>query len=335
MKHTILITGGHTGLGLECSRQLLADYPEAHLVWASRSVAAATAKAQQLSPQGRIHVLPLDLASLASVHTLASRVQADLASGALPPLQALVCNAGIQFATGQHRTADGLEETFQVNHLGHFLLVALLLPHLNPAGRVVVVTSDTHFDAPRVWTSAMFGLPAPQYLGAAALAHGAVPAGLDPASAKANQFRYVTSKLGNLYFTYELDRRLRAAGSAVTANAFNPGLMPGTGLARANQGPALWAWHHVLPVLRLFPGVHSPAASGRCLAWLVADPALEGRSGGYYDGDQLTPSSDLSRRPDNGADLWAESQILTQQELLPAVHPGGINSATKPAAFGR
>ena len=316
MNHTILITGGHTGLGLACSRQLLADYPEAHLLWASRSVAAATATARQLSPQGRIHVLPLDLAALASVHALAGRVQADLASEALPPLQALVCNAGIQFAAGQHRTADGLEETFQVNHLGHFLLVELLLPHLNPAGRVVVVTSDTHFDAPRVWTSALFSLPAPQYLGAAALARGAVPPGLDPASAQTNQFRYVTSKLCNLYFTYELDRRLRAAGSAVTVNAFNPGLMPGTGLARANQGPALWAWHHVLPVLRLFPGVHSPAASGRCLARLVADPARRGRSGGYYDGDQLTPSSALSRRPDQAADLWVVSTALAQRQLV-------------------
>ena len=105
-----------------------------------------------------------------------------------------------------------------------------------------------------------------------------------PASAQANQFRYV----------YTSPTSWTAAGSAVTANAFNPGLMPGTGLARANQGPALWAWHHVLPVLRLFPGVHSPAASGRCLAWLVNDLALKGRSGGYYDGDKLTPSSALS-----------------------------------------
>jgi len=314
MKHTILITGGHTGLGLACSCQLLAAYPDAHLLWASRSVAAATATAQALSPQGRVRVLPLDMTALANVRTLAGTVQADLAAGQLPPLQALVCNAGIQFAEGVHWTADGIEETFGVNHLAHFLLVELLLPYLHPAGRVVMVSSGTHFDAPRAWTSAMFGMPAPQYLGAAALARGEVPAGLKPASAAANQFRYATSKLCNLLFAYELDRRLRAAGSAATVNAFDPGLMPGTGLARANGGAARWTWNHVMPVLRLFPGVNSPAASGRCLARLAADPALNGQSGGYYEADQLTPSSELSRQPRLWADLWAASTALTKGE---------------------
>jgi len=316
MAQTILITGGHTGLGIECSRQLLADYPDAHLLWASRSVDLAKETARQFQPQGRVSVLPLDLASLASVRTLAEAVQAQLAAGSLPPLQTIVCNAGIQFAEGLHRTADDLEQTFEVNVLGHFLLVKLLLPHLNRAGRVVVVSSGTHFNAPRVWTSAMFGMPAPQYLGAAAVAHGDVPADLDPASAKANMFRYGTSKLCTLLFTYELDRRLREAGSAVTVNAFDPGLMPGTGLARANPAPALWMWNHVMPVLRIFPGVNSPATSGGCLARLAADPVLNGKSGGYYEGDHLVPSSELSRQPKLWADLWQECERLVAQPAV-------------------
>jgi NAD(P)-dependent dehydrogenase (short-subunit alcohol dehydrogenase family) len=279
-------------------------------------VDSATATAQQLSPQGRIQVLLLDLASLASVQALAETVQTKLAAGALPPLQALVCNAGIQFAEGLHHTADGFEQTFGVNHLGHFLLVELLLPHLNATGRVVVVSSGTHFDAPRVWTSAFFGMPGPQYLEATALARGAVPAGMDPTSIKANQFRYTTSKLCNLLFTYELNRRLRAAHSAITVNAFDPGLMPGTGLARATSKAALWAWNHVLPVLRLFPGVNAPATSGRYLARLSADPALNGRTDGYYEADQCIPSSNLSRRPELWAALWADSESLVGVRLL-------------------
>ena len=314
MTNTILITGGHTGLGLECSRQLLADYPNLQLIWGSRSAGPAAAAARQLSPQGRVRVLPLDLASLASVRALAATVQAEVSAGTLAPLQALVCNAGIQFVDGLHRTAEGYEETFGVNHLGHFLLTELLRPCLAPTARVVVVSSGTHYDNPRLFGSAALGMPAPQYLGGLALARGEVPADMNPASGKANQFRYATSKLCNLLFVYELDRRLRAAGSAVTVNAFDPGLMPGTGLARANGAGPLWVWNHVLPLLRIFPDINSPATSGCHMAWLVADPALNGRTGDYYIGERLTPSSKLSRQPDLWAALWQDSEALVAEE---------------------
>jgi NAD(P)-dependent dehydrogenase (short-subunit alcohol dehydrogenase family) len=72
-------------------------------------------------------------------------------------------------------------------------------------------------------------MPPAQYLGAAPLARGEVPADLKPASAPANQFRYATSKLCILLYMYELGRRLRAAGSRVTVTTFDPSLMPGTG----------------------------------------------------------------------------------------------------------
>lgn len=263
-----------------------------------------------LSP--RVSKLPLDLASVTSVRDLARSAEAALNDGSLPPLSAIVCNAGIQFAGGVHRTADGVEETFGVNHLGHFLLVDLLLPHLSPDGRVVVVSSGTHYDAPRIWTSAAFGMPAPVFLGGTQLARGDVPAGIDPESATADQFRYTTSKLCNLLFAAELDRRLRAAGSRVSVNSFDPGLMPGTGLARNNGPIAFWAWNHVLPLLRVFGGINAPGTSGRWLARLVADPALRGVSGGYYEAGRRDPvlSSTLSRQESLAADLWADSEAL-------------------------
>lgn len=231
MKHSIVITGGHTGLGLAATRHILATTPDAHIVWASRSLEAAQQTAAGLSAAGRVSVMPLDLAALDKVRHFAADLQARLADGTLPPLGTLVCNAGIQFTEGEHWTAEGIEQTFGVNHLAHFLLVETLRPQLEPAARVVVVSSGTHLDTPSM--NSLFGVPPAEYLGAAALAAGAVAAGLDPLSAKGNRFRYGTSKLCNLLFVYELDRRLRAAGSQVTVNAFDPGLMPGTGLARA------------------------------------------------------------------------------------------------------
>ena len=311
MNHSILITGGHTGLGLAASRHLLATAPDAHLVWATRSRQVAEQAAARLGATSRITILPLDLNTLASVRHFADDVLDRLQAGTLPPLRALVCNAGIQFAEGQHWTTDGFEQTFGVNYLAHFVLVERLLPALEPAGRLVLVGSGTHFDAPRLWTAAMFGMPPAQYLGAVPLARAEVPADLEPASAPANQFRYSTSKLCTLLYMYELDRRLRAAGSRVTVTTFDPGLMPGTGLGRANKGAALWAWKNVMPVLRLFPGVNSTETSGRNLAWLATSPAVAGVTGKYFEGRQAVLSSELSRQPK----LWAELAAGTEQLL--------------------
>lgn len=322
-KQTIVITGGYTGLGLAATRQLLTT-TNTQIVWAVRSVEAARQAAANLNEADRIHILSLDLSSLSAVRRFATELSTRLGAdavlsgpprasevrGALPPLGALVCNAGVQFVDGLHRTKEGIEETFGVNHLAHFLLVELLLPWLSPQGRVVMVSSGTHFDAPQIWQSTLFGMPAPVYLGAAALARGDVPPNVDPVGDKANQFRYVTSKLCNLLFTYELDRRLRETNSAITVTAFDPGLMPGTGLARANSPVARWAWNNVMPILRLFKGVNSVQKSGNDLAWLTANSAVAGVSGAYFEERTAVPSSPLSHQTQLWADLWQGSEQL-------------------------
>ncbi len=98
MHHSIIFTGGHTGLGLVASRQLLATIPDVHLVWATRSQKIAEQAAAELSATGRITILPLDLNSLASVRHFADDLRDRLHHGTLPPLATLVCNAGTQFA---------------------------------------------------------------------------------------------------------------------------------------------------------------------------------------------------------------------------------------------
>ncbi len=98
-------------------------------------------------------VAELDLASLRSVRDFADRLP-DLE---VPPLTALVCNAGLQVVSGAATTADGYEMTFGVNHLGHFALVQQMLGALTTPARIVVVSSGTH--DPDKFT----GMPAPQY----------------------------------------------------------------------------------------------------------------------------------------------------------------------------
>jgi NAD(P)-dependent dehydrogenase (short-subunit alcohol dehydrogenase family) len=151
-------------------------------------------------------------------------------TAALPPVHAVVCNAGLQVVSGSEKTAEGVEMTFGVNHLGHFALVQGLLDVLARPARIVVVSGGTH--DPGKFT----GMPAPDYTRAAALAEPTTTT--DGAEGRR---RYTTSKLCNVLFAYELDRRLGHGAQGITVTAFDPGLMPGSGLARDYS--AVGRWH--------------------------------------------------------------------------------------------
>jgi NAD(P)-dependent dehydrogenase (short-subunit alcohol dehydrogenase family) len=253
--------------------------------------------------EGRIEIMPLDLASLRSVRECASAI----AGGDRPPLRAIVCNAGLQIVSGTTFTEDGYETTFAVNHLGHFLLVNLLLDHLALPARIVFVASGVHDPANRT------GMPAPALAGARTLAAGEMP---DESPATAGRRRYSTSKLCNVMCAYELDRRVRAGGrDGISVNAFDPGLMPGTGLGRDYTRLQQFAWRFVLPALRFLPRVTSPAASGRTLARLVVAPELEGVSGRYFAGKRETRSSAESYDEAKAARLWTESAELVEEAV--------------------
>lgn len=258
----------------------------------------------------RVEVMALDLASLSSVRAFAGELTRRLDAGELPPIHALVCNAGVQSAGKGTFTVDGFESTFGVNHLGHFLLVNLLLPRLSAPARVVVVASGTHDPTQKT------GMPAPAWNEPAALAKGELgPLANGDSGMKVGQRRYTTSKLANVLFTYELARRLPAW---VTANAFDPGLMPGTGLARDAAAPLRFVWHQVLP--RIIPllrrlisaNIHTPAESGAALARLVSDPVLAATSGKYFEGTREIRSSAESYDAARAAELWQASAGLTK-----------------------
>ena len=318
---TALITGGNAGLGYACARTLLLGdaagaTPPWHVVLACRDPARAGAaveclrrEAEAAGSPGRVETMRLDLASLSAVREFAGQLVRRMDAGDLPPLHALVCNAGVQSAGKQTFTADGFESTFGVNHLGHFLLVNLLLPGLVPPARIAVVASGTHDPAQKT------GMPAPAWNDPAALAKGQLgPLAAKDSPAKVSQRAYTTSKLANLYFSHELARRLPPG---VSVNAFDPGLMPGTGLAREAAAPLRFVWNHVLPriipVLRrvLFANIHRPAESGAALARLVTDPALRGTSGKYFEGEREIHSSEESYDEGRAGQLWQDSLALT------------------------
>ncbi|MBI1814961.1 MAG: SDR family NAD(P)-dependent oxidoreductase [Deltaproteobacteria bacterium] len=312
-RDTALVTGGNSGIGFECARQLARE--GWHVVVASRNREASVEAVRRINAEsgdGAAFEMGLDLGSLASVRQFAHAIEAQNV-----PLRALVCNAGLQMHTGPQLSTDGYELTFAVNHLGHFLLTNLLLARLlrNQSGRIVIVASGVH--DPKLRT----GMPKAAVAEFDTLAVTGGP--------RAGEFdgrlAYVNSKLCNLWFTYELVRRIAAAGLSnaehrLTVNAFDPGLVPGSGLAR-DYPPALrFIWDRILPgVARLLSPLVStinPAPkSGAALAKLVLDPALERTSGKYFPSHARwhdAPSSDASYDLDRARALWDESVKMTR-----------------------
>lgn len=303
---TILITGGTSGLGYECALAIARQKPECTIIIASRSnTDNASAKINQALHQTNVSYLALDLSSLAQVRAFATSYSAK----SFPPISALVLNAGLQFPYNVSYTGDGIEKTFAINHVGHALLFYLLRPHLAPHARIVLTSSGTHDSAQKT------GVPDAKYTTAEELAHPT------PESAKnQGRQRYATSKLCNVLWTYALHDHIAKASSTTsssssssknwTVTAFDPGLMPGTGLARDAGVVLQFLFTKVLPHLiwllrRLVsPNVHSPRESGEALARLAVAEDVEGVSAKYFEGMKEIKSSVDSYVKEKQEDLW-------------------------------
>jgi NAD(P)-dependent dehydrogenase (short-subunit alcohol dehydrogenase family) len=290
-RSAVLVTGGNSGIGFECARELARN--GWHVVIASRDRALSQAATRRIAAEtgnAAVSELGVDLGSTQSVRDLVWEIDArDLA------LRALVCNAGLQSGGARKISADGYELTFAVNHLGHFLLANLLLQRLlaNAPARIVVVSSGVH-DPKR-----LTGMPKAAVTDMAALAAG----GAADAARFNGQLAYVNSKLCNMWFAYELDRRLAAAqlsrDGRLTVNAFDPGLVPGSGLARDYTAALRFAWNRVLPAWRACCRAPSPASARRASRvprWRSSSSIRRwpGRRGSTF---RPTPAGGRRRRP--------------------------------------
>lgn len=276
-----IVTGANTGIGFEVASALAARGARVLLACRSESKAkTAMSWIRQKTPGADLAFLPLDLADLESVRRAAELVANE------PHIDVLINNAGLQ-GPKLKRTAQGFEQTFGVNHLGCFAFSALMLPKLiqTSGSRVVVTSSGLHKGADIDWDD------------------------LDAQKSYKWLPRYNASKLANLLFVFELDRRLRAAGLPVTAVACHPGLV-GTSLARSN-----W-WGNI--VMSLIGLLFATPATG---AW-GALQAATGRikPGGYYGPAGASglrgPSgegvpSDAARDPQLAQRLWDVSVKMT------------------------
>ncbi|WP_248516271.1 oxidoreductase [Salinarchaeum laminariae] len=291
---TVVITGANSGLGLHATRAFASK--GADVVMACRSVERgeqSKADMQADVPADRLTVERIDLSDLSSVDSFVEAFESDHDA-----LDVLVNNAGIM-AIPRQETAEGFEYQFGVNHLGHFALTAGLLNVLESTdgdARIVTQSSglhtngEIHFDDLQ-WEDSYD-------------AWGA----------------YAQSKLANVLFAYELDRRLDAAGSTVTSVACHPGYA-NTNLQRRGpemQGSTVRIW-----AMKVANALVAQSAKRGALPTLYAatDPAI---AGGEYVGPgglagmrgapEIQASSDLSYDESLATRLWEVSEELTGVE---------------------
>lgn len=290
---TTVMTGATSGIGRVAAEEMLERDPDLHLVLLAREATGRATVAELSTFAPRVSLVEMDLANLASVQSAVAEVRRRVEVGEVPPLTGIVGNAGVSLGSAQQVSADGYEMTFAVNVLAHHALVAGLAPLLGPGGRVVLTVSDTHFGDVRHG----LGMPSPRWTTPEEIA----TPGTDEASAAggAGRVAYTTSKLGGIYLVHEWARRLPEA----TVLAYNPGLVPGTGLARDLGRAAQVAMSAVAGLLARTPIASTVPVAGHRLADAVQG-RVDAASGSYIDRARADRSSEESYDPAREAELW-------------------------------
>jgi NAD(P)-dependent dehydrogenase (short-subunit alcohol dehydrogenase family) len=302
MQSTIVMTGASRGIGRIAAERILRQSPDVHLLVVARGAAGVRLAAELGAGGHAVSYVAADLGSLDSVRSAAAEIRDRLERGELPPLRGFVGNAGMQYTNALTEGPDGFESTFTVNVLANHLFVRLLEDRFETPARIVITASDTHFGD---FKHNMGMVPGPAWTSPDVLAHtGAFP---KPESAIGGRTAYSTSKLAAIYLVHEYARRLPAGIDAV---AYNPGFVPGTGLAR-NAGPvARFAMRRILPVMTLTPLASSRSAAGRYLADVVLG-TTEAPTGSYVDRSRVARSSEESYDPQRERELWDAAERFT------------------------
>ena len=270
-----VITGATSGIGRATAIALGQAGVHVALLGRNERAAASVAAGLDRRRPGSAKVFRLDLSDLGDVRRVASEIRSTYAA-----IDILVNNAGARF-TEFGENADGVERTFATNHLGHFLLTALLLDRLlaSASARVITIGSSAHAITPTDW--------------------------LQTRDTYDRRTAYAQSKLANILFAYELARRMQ--GTAVSSNAFDPGGVA-TNLGR-NNGIVAWLRH--LTYYGAKGRLRPAGGAARDVVRLALAKELQGVSGRYFDEDGEANSAPVSHDQAIAHELWALSSRLT------------------------
>ena len=292
-QRVVVMTGATAGLGAHALQYIVAQ-SDTHIIVGARGSGRTV-------PLG-VEVIPLDLASLASVHEFADAVTQGLGNARI---DILVLNAGMQTSNTGGRSADGYELTFAVNHLAHYLLARLLMPHMADDGRLVITTSETHDPA-----VAPMG---PKTLDPQTLAH--------PNKKTSGVRAYASSKLCNIMTALYLASQDYIKAHRIKVIAFSPGLTGGTSLGRDSslfmRVLVTVLMHTLFRLIGIFRPeyiISTPERSGAGLA-KVALGEVTLPPGQIYvtlvKGEPAFPQpSELARNPDARDQLWRASAAM-------------------------
>lgn len=271
---TVLITGGNAGIGYATAVGLAEKGARTIIVTRNeRKGEKAVKEIKEESGSDKVSFLTADLSSQKEVRALASAFKERY-----DKLDVLINNAGAFFSEFK-LTGDGIERQWAINHLAPFLLTNLLLDTLKKSApaRIVNVSSRAHY-------------------------RGEIH--FDDLNLSKNYRGYPTayaqSKLANVLFTYELDRRLQ--GTDVTANCLHPGVVK-TSIAQKNSsGISSFIWGLFKPFMV------TPEEGAKTSIYLASSPEVEGVSGKYFDNCKPKKSSKLSHDIELAKKLWEVSE---------------------------
>eukprot|EP00542_Grammatophora_oceanica_P013076 CAMPEP_0194033594 /NCGR_PEP_ID=MMETSP0009_2-20130614/6225_1 /TAXON_ID=210454 /ORGANISM="Grammatophora oceanica, Strain CCMP 410" /LENGTH=313 /DNA_ID=CAMNT_0038674309 /DNA_START=72 /DNA_END=1013 /DNA_ORIENTATION=- len=307
MRYAIVTGASQSSIGFLAAKSLASPPHSFKVILACRSDKSGQASESAIKeayPEAEVVYVKLDLASFDSIRAFVTALH-EIDDGAVVKegLSLLVCNAGVAWSgnqTSYAETSDGLEEIVGVNHFGHFLLTQLLMDDIKkaPSARVVLVASSLHD------------------LGKDNLVLPDFPDGLLQTADKFDgMLAYRASKLCNIWFAYELQRKL--SDSDVVANAVSPGFIPSTGLSRNAGAAALFFLRYVLdPLRRLGIGpTSSPEDGAKVIVDAATSESGDAKKGGMYlrlkkDGTtvEAVKSSAESYDEDKAAKLWELSK---------------------------
>jgi NAD(P)-dependent dehydrogenase (short-subunit alcohol dehydrogenase family) len=278
----VVITGATSGIGLAAVKELACK--GAYIIGTGRSqerCGSAEQEVRSICPDAKVSYLTADLSSLSEVSRLASDVREKLAKDGFSHIDVLINNAGT-VSSWYMSTVDGFELQFAVNHLAPFLLTHRLLPLLekSQAGTVICTSSGSHYRTKLRWNDIMLRKHYNTLLA------------------------YKQTKLANVLFATELNRRLEASGSSIKAFALDPGLVNTDIGFKGTGGIVKKVWQ-----LRSKRGT-PPEIPAFSMAYLALDPAPRLSGKVYWKDCRPLEPSPYSQRPDVAKRLWELSERM-------------------------